>query len=181
MKPEEVADFRTFVESRWSGLVRTAYLLTGDHGIAEDVAQSTLTKAYVNWRRVQRADNPDAYVRRVLVNTNTERFRKRRVAEHLVAEQLGAEPPQHPDLDPYLRVDERQMLRTALADLPARQRAVVVLRYWDDLSELEVARTLGCSLGTVKSQAAKGLKRLRAHPGLAGIHLRDEEYADDRA
>ncbi|MFF7249174.1 SigE family RNA polymerase sigma factor [Embleya sp. NPDC008237] len=176
MKAEEVAEFRAFVESRWSGLVRTAYLLTGDHAIAEDVAQSALTKTYVNWRRVRGADNPDAYVRRILVNANIRRFRKRRVAE-----QLRAELPQRVGEDPYVRADQRQMLRTALADLPGRQRAVVVLRYWDDLPEAEVSRILGCSLGTVKSQAAKGLARLRAHPGLAGIRMRDEEYADDRA
>ncbi|WP_331767565.1 SigE family RNA polymerase sigma factor [Embleya sp. NBC_00896] len=176
MKAEEVADFRAFVESRWSGLVRTAYLLTGDHGIAEDVAQSALTKTYVNWRRVQRADNPDAYVRRVLVTTNTDRFRKIRVAE-----QLSADPPQSIGEDPYSRIDQQHMLRDALADLPARQRAVVVLRYWDDLPETEVARILGCALGTVKSQAAKGLAKLREHPGLTGARLRAEEYADDRA
>ncbi|MET7299673.1 SigE family RNA polymerase sigma factor [Embleya sp. NPDC005575] len=171
MKGEEAADFRAFVESRWTGLVRTAYLLTGDHGIAEDIAQSALTKAYVHWRRVQRADNPDAYLHRVLVNTNTERFRKRRVAE-----QLGADLPQSIGVDPYGRFEQQHMLREALADLPVRQRAVVVLRYWNDLPELEVARILGCTLGTVKSQAAKGLAKLRAHPGLIGARLRVEEY-----
>ncbi|MEU0940639.1 MULTISPECIES: SigE family RNA polymerase sigma factor [unclassified Embleya] len=175
MKAEEVADFRAFVESRWSGLVRTAYLLSGDHAIAEDVAQTALTKTYLNWRRVRRADSPDAYVRRILVNTNTSRFRKRRVAEH-----LRAEPPERIGEDPYVRADQRQMLRTALADLPARQRAIIVLRYWDDLPEAEVSRILGCSLGAVKSQAARGLAKLRVHPGLAGIRIGNEEYADDR-
>ncbi|MGW1667100.1 sigma factor, partial [Streptomyces microflavus] len=102
MKGEEAADFRAFVESRWTGLVRTAYLLTGDHGIAEDIAQSALTKAYVHWRRVQRADNPDAYLHRVLVNTNTERFRKRRVAE-----QLGADLPQSIGVDTYGRFEQQ--------------------------------------------------------------------------
>jgi RNA polymerase sigma-70 factor (sigma-E family) len=154
--------FREFVQARWPHLVRTAYLLTGDRHLAEDLTQTALAKAYRSWRRVLRADSPEAYVRRILVSCNSDRFRKRRVPESLTAA-----VPERADLDEGDRADTRGTLLRALAALPARQRAVIVLRYWEDLSESETAGTLGCSVGTVKSQAAKGLAKLRATPGLA--------------
>ncbi|MBD0695884.1 RNA polymerase subunit sigma-24 [Streptomyces sp. CBMA123] len=146
-------------------MVRTAYLLTGDWHHAEDLTQTVLAKAYQSWRRVSRADSPDAYVRRMLVSCNSDRFRKRRVAERLteVLPEVAASG------DAAGQVDQRRTLMGALATLPTRQRAVVVLRYWDDRTEAEVAQAMGCSLGTVKSQAAKGLAKLRAHPGLAVV------------
>lgn len=162
MKAEQEAQFQEFVRARWSHLVRTAYLLTGDAHHAEDLTQTALAKAYRSWRRVARADNPEAYVRRMLVSCNSDRFRKRRVAEALTAA-----PPEVAGRDEgYKGVDERGALVSALAQLPPRQRAVVVMRYWEDLSESEVAEVLGCSVGTVKSQASKGLAKLRACPGL---------------
>ncbi|GHD30317.1 SigE family RNA polymerase sigma factor [Streptomyces galbus] len=155
--------FQEFVRARWSRLVRTAYLLTGDTHHAEDLTQTALAKAYRSWRRVARADNPEAYVRRMLVTCNSDRFRKRRVTESLTAA-----PPEVAWRDEGAgRVEERGVLLDALAALPPKQRAVVVLRYWEDLSEAEVAEVLGCSPGTVKSQASKGLAKLRACPGLA--------------
>ncbi|WP_432137506.1 MULTISPECIES: SigE family RNA polymerase sigma factor [unclassified Streptomyces] len=155
--------FQEFVRARWSRLVRTAYLLTGDVHDAEDLTQTALAKAYRSWRRVARTDNPEAYVRRMLVSCNSDRFRKRRVRESLTDA-----PPEVASRDEgQRRVDERGTLLAALAGLPPRQRAVVVLRYWEDLSEAEVAEVLGCSAGTVKSQASKGLAKLRAFPGLA--------------
>jgi RNA polymerase sigma-70 factor (sigma-E family) len=157
MKSEDEEQFQGFVRSRWSRLVRTAYLLTGDRHLAEDVAQSALAKAYRSWSRVMRSDNPDAYVRRILVNCDRDRFRKRRVAEHLT----DMPPDVAAESDDMARADQRALLAAALAGLPRRQRAVVVLRYWEDLSETEVAQTLGCSTGTVKSQAAKALSKLR--------------------
>jgi RNA polymerase sigma-70 factor (sigma-E family) len=162
MNAEDEAQFQSFVRARWTHLVRTAYLLSGDRHHAEDLAQTALAKAYRSWRRVNHSDNPDAYVRRILVSCNSDRFRKRRVAERLTDT-----PPESASVDPTARVAQRQVLLDALAGLPARQRAVVVLRYWDDLSEAEVAQALGCSAGTVKSQAAKGLAKLRTYPGLA--------------
>lgn len=161
MHAEDEAQFQAFVQARWAHLVRTAYLLSGDRHFAEDLAQAALAKAYRSWRKVNRSDNPEAYVRRILVSCNSDRFRKRRVAERLTDA-----PPEGPGADPTARVAQREVLLKALAGLPARQRAVVVLRYWDDLSEAEVAQTLGCSAGTVKSQAAKGLAKLRVYPGL---------------
>ncbi|MEU9730412.1 SigE family RNA polymerase sigma factor [Streptomyces sp. NPDC048002] len=157
--------FQEFVRARWSRLVRTAYLLTGDPHLAEDLTQTALTKAYRSWRRVARSDNPEAYVRRMLVSCNSDRFRKRRVPEALTAA-----PPERAGRDEaYGWADERSALLPALAQLPPRQRAVVVLRYWEDLSEAEVADTLGCSPGTVKSQASKGLAKLRTSPELARV------------
>jgi len=163
MKAEQEAQFQEFVAARWSHLVRTAYLLTGDAHHAEDLTQTALAKAYRSWWRIARSDNPEAYVRRMLVSCNSDRFRKRRVPEALTAS-----PPERAGSDAAVAwVDERSSLLTALAGLPPRQRAVVVMRYWEDLSEAEVAEVLGCSPGTVKSQASKGLAKLRTYPGLA--------------
>jgi RNA polymerase sigma-70 factor (sigma-E family) len=149
-------EFQAYMAARWPVLVRTAYLLTGDRFLAEDLAQTALTRVYASWRRVRRADDVDAYVRRVLVNANSGRFRKRRVAEHLVAV-----PQDGRSHIPHEPLAQRSAVTAALAELPPRQRAVVVLRYWEDLSEREVASVLGCSTGTVKSQASKALARLR--------------------
>ena len=157
------AEFQAYMAARWPVLVRTAFLLTGDRFLAEDLAQTALTRVYASWRRVRRADDVDAYVRRVMVNANSGRFRKRRVVERLVA--VPADGRSHVPHEPLA---ERSALMAALAELPARQRAVVVLRYWEDLPEREVAAVLGCSVGTVKSQASKGLARLRTSAVLGG-------------
>lgn len=163
MQAELEDRFQEFVRARWPHLVRTAYLLTGDPHHAEDLAQTALAKAYRSWKRVVRADHPELYVRRILVTCNSDRFRKRRVRESLTA----APPDRAGPDDAVARSDTRGVLVAALAQLPPRQRAVVVMRYWEDLPEAEVAEVLGCSLGTVKSQASKGLARLREVPGLA--------------
>lgn len=167
------AEFQRYMAVRWPVLVRTAYLLTGDRYLAEDLAQSALTKVYASWRHVRRADDVDAYVRRVLVNTNANRFRKRRVAEHLTAA-----PYDLAAYEPHAGLAQRSVLMAALAELPARQRAVVVLRYWEDMSEKEVAAALGCSQGTVKSQASKALARLRQNAALAGEIGRIGEFRE---
>ena len=165
MQAEQEDRFQEFVRARWSHLVRTAYLLTGDAHHAEDLTQTALAKAYRSWRRVAGSDNPEAYVRRMLVTCNSDRFRKRRVKESLTDA-----PPERAGRDEAVaRVDERGALLGALAGLPPRQRAVIVMRYWEDLSEAEVAEVLGCSQGTVKSQASKGLAKLRTYPGLAQV------------
>ncbi|MGW1030245.1 SigE family RNA polymerase sigma factor [Streptomyces sp. NPDC002577] len=165
MQANQEAEFQDFVRARWSRLVRTAYLLTGDVHHAEDLTQTALAKAYRSWRRVSRSDSPEAYVRRMLVSCNSDRFRKRRVTEALTAA-----PPEVAGRDEAVSwADERSALLAALAELPPRQRAVVVMRYWEDLSEAEVAEVLGCSPGTVKSQASKGLAKLRTYPGLAQV------------
>lgn len=148
-------DFSAFAASRWPGLVRLAYGLTGDRWTAEDVAQATLARAYVAWRRVSRADDPDAYVRRILINTSNRRFRK-----HRVIEQPGAIPESAAD-GPADLIGDRATLLAALRVLPPRQRAVVVLRYWADLTDSQAAAALGCSPATVRSQLSRALVRLR--------------------
>ncbi len=157
-------DFEEFAATRWRRLVRTAFLLTGDYHEAEDVVQATFAKVFRNWSRISRLEEPDAYVHRALVNNNLSRHRRRRVRQLLV--------PVLPDRahtagGGHRGVEERSVLLQALAELPPRQRAVVVLRYWEDMSEHRVAEVLGCSLGNVKSQASRGLAKLRGHPALA--------------
>jgi RNA polymerase sigma-70 factor (sigma-E family) len=157
-------DFGQFMAARWPGLVRLAYGLTGDRWLAEDVAQAALASAYAAWWRVRRADDPDAYVRRILVNTSNRRFRRRRVAEH------AREPAELPDLavaDPADLIGQRSALLSALRELPRRQRAIVVLRYWEDLSDAQVAAALGCAEATVRSQASRALAKLRGSAALA--------------
>jgi RNA polymerase sigma-70 factor (sigma-E family) len=144
--------------------VRTASLVTGDAGHAEDLVQSALVRVYSSWSRVGAAQDMDAYVMRILLNTNKNRFRKRRVAEHLTTEF-----PDSGAMDSSSQFAERSALFSALMALPVRQRSVVVLRYWEDFGEKQVAAILGCSVGTVKSQASKGLAKLRADVELAAL------------
>ncbi|WP_236653398.1 SigE family RNA polymerase sigma factor [Streptacidiphilus melanogenes] len=160
-------DFSSFVAARWTALVRTAYLLTGDFHEAEDLVQVTLAKVYPHWRGL-RAETTDAYVRRALVNNNRSRHRRRRVAHLLmpfVPDRPAAADAGQGD------VAERDLLVSLLATLPERQRTVVVLRYWEDLSAEEVAELLGCSVGTVKSQASRALAKLRDLPELEEFAL----------
>src|ERR1700761_8303048 len=151
-------EFDGFMRGRWPAMVRLGYALTGDTGDAEDLAQAALARAYGASGRVRRAGHPDAYVRRIVINEHRNRFRKRRVAEELrgdLPDAPGGAPPGEPEHG------ERQALLDALRALGPRQRAVLVLRYWLDLSEAETAAALGCSVGTVKSQASRALATLR--------------------
>jgi len=150
------AEFSEFMQGRWAMLVRLGYGLTGDLQLAEDLAQTAFARAYASWARVRRADHPEAYLRRIVVNANNSRFRKARVSELLtdaVPEMLAAAADHR---------DDRDTLMAALLQLPYGQRAAVVLRYWLDLSEAETAAILGCSVGNVKSQSARALAKLRA-------------------
>lgn len=144
--------FEEYVAARRPALLRTAYLLTGQHQDAEDLVQVALVKAVPKWRRI--ADDPEPYLRRILVNENVSRWRSRRWREH-AAEVLPEASRPEPDLD------ERLALRAALLQLSARQRAVLVLRYYEDLTERQTAEVLGIGLGTVKSHARDALARLR--------------------
>jgi RNA polymerase sigma-70 factor (sigma-E family) len=147
--------FREFVELRYVELLRTAYLLTGARPAAEDLVQTALLRAMRRWSRI---DDPVAYLRRVMVNQRTSGWRR---AARLT-EQLTAHLPERADgADLAEGVATRDELVRALAELPPKMRAVLVLRYWEDLSEAETAELLGCSVGTVKSQASRGLARLR--------------------
>lgn len=154
-------EFTEFMLGRWSRLVRFGYGLTGDLGLAEDLAQTALARACASWSRVRRAADPDAYVHKIMINSHRSRFRRRRVAELLTES-----PPEVPSANQAREHDDRQELIAALRGLPAGQRAVVVLRYWMDLTEAETAASLGCSVGNVKSQAARALAKLRLNPDL---------------
>lgn len=156
-------DFDDFVVARSSALLRTAYLLTHDHASAEDLLQTALTKAWFAWGRID--GNPEAYVRRILVNTYATWWRRKWNGE-LATEEL---PERHDDLagDAGDQVSAAQDLWQAMERLPRRQRAVVVLRFFEDLSVAETAEQMGCSTGTVKSQLSKALAKLRIDPALA--------------
>jgi RNA polymerase sigma-70 factor (sigma-E family) len=166
--------FRTFVQQQWGPLVRAAYLITGDRGTAEDLVQSALEKTHRHWSRIRRTDAPEVYVRRVMVNTATSWRRRRRPAEVQLLDSDVAEV----DHDPLLRVEARQQILAGLRRLPPRTRAVLVLRYFEDRSEADIAQILNCSVGSVKSQASRGLARLRNDPGQSPMpspnHLKGE-------
>jgi RNA polymerase sigma-70 factor (sigma-E family) len=150
--------FREFVRSRLPRLSRAAYLLAGGHAQAEDLLQSALMKAAVHWSRISTAGDPEAYVRKILYHEHVRSWRRRRLVEHSTA----TVPDLAIDGDQTNLAVLRLVLEQALARLAPRQRAVLVLRYFEDLSEPDTAKVLGCSVGTVKSQASHALKRLRA-------------------
>jgi RNA polymerase sigma-70 factor (sigma-E family) len=150
-------DFEDFVITRSPGLLRTAYLLCGgDRGAAEDLLQDVLERVYPRWHRI--SGDPEAYIRASLANAAANRWRRRsrRVAEvPLAAEEALAVP------GPEQGVANHDLVVRALGSLPARMRAVLVLRFFDDLSEVDTAAALRCGIGTVKSQTSRGLTRLR--------------------
>lgn len=152
-------DFEEFVLARRGALLRTAYLLVGDPHDAEDLVQVTLAKVVAQWRRI--AHRPEPYVRTVLARESVNRWRARRwreaprdVLPEPVSVGVGVGGPPE-------ATDERLVLQAALSSLAPRQRAVIVLRYFDDLTEKQTAAVLGIAVGTVKSQARDGLARLR--------------------
>ena len=173
---EEPDGFRDFVVARWRPLLRVAWSLTGDWALAEDLLQTALAKVWPRWGAIRRTDDPDVYVRRVLVTTYATWWRRKWRGELPTADpaESGGGRLGPAGADPAEEVALQQTLRRALAALPRRQRAVVVLRYVEDLPEVDVAVILGCSVGTVKSQAHKALAKLRGSPHLAGVLLTGE-------
>jgi RNA polymerase sigma-70 factor (sigma-E family) len=154
--------FRGYVAARSPALLRTAYLLTGNRADAEDLLQTALAKTYLAWDRIREREAIDGYVRRVMVNTQTSFWRRRKVDEY-ATETLPEGPPGRDATDDLALHDA---LWTALSTLPKRQRAMVVLRYYEDLSEAETAQVLGVSVGTVKSTTSRALAKLRDTSGL---------------
>jgi len=154
--------FEEFVSARGQALQRFGYLLTSDWATAEDLVQTAFSRAYGRWSRIE-SDAPEAYVRKIMANTWSSWWRRR-----WRSEVPAATVPDLAGGDPYQDVDRRHAVMTALAGLPGRQRLVLVLRYHEDLSEQQVAELLGISVGTVKSQAAKALAKLRADAALEG-------------
>jgi RNA polymerase sigma-70 factor (sigma-E family) len=151
-------EFREFIRNRASLLHQSAYLLCGDWHLAHDLVQDTLVKAYQHWPRVRQADSPDAYVRRILLNEARGRWRRRERVVPVPRFPGGREPVAPDAADEIAR---RAGLLEALLALPLRQRATVILRYLEGMSERETAAVLGCSEGTVKSQSARALGTLR--------------------
>ena len=165
-------DFAAYMAARQPALLRTAYLLTGDSHTAEDVVQTALAKLYLAWDKVQRRESVDAYVRRILVNETNSFFRRawrRRERSTDVLPETGVEDGYDDGL--------ADQVWAVVSTLPPRQRAVIVLRYYEQLSETEIARTLGVSEGTVKSQASRALASLRR--GAARDLLDDAAVHDD--
>lgn len=154
-------EFRAFALDRSLRLHQSAYLLCGDWHLAHDLVQDTLVKVYRHWSRVSQADSPDAYVRRILINEARNRWRHRDKAVSVA--NVRAEPmvPAVPDVTDDIA--RRDGLLRALVELPYRQRATVVLRYLEGLSQAETAQVLGCSEGTVKSQSSRALATLRKY------------------
>jgi len=168
MPPEHERDFVEYVTTRMPRLHRAAYLLCGDAHRADDVVQATLTALYVHWPRARAADNLDGYVHRILVRRYLD---EKRLGWARVALRPGAPDVTAPAADG--RVEDRDEVTVALRRLPKGQRAVLVLRFFCDLSVEATAQALGCSTGNVKSQSARGLAALRAvfgepHPAAGG-------------
>lgn len=150
-----VEDFEAWVLARGGALARTAYLLTGDVHLAEDLVQDTLARVAQHWRRVSHGDSPDAYARKVMHHLAIDRWRRRSVRPTEVAgshPEIGSAGPD---------VERRLVLRDALLRLTPKQRAVLSLRFYEDLTEVQTAAVLGCSPNTVKSQTRTALDRLR--------------------
>ncbi len=157
MRPTE--EFDQFVVAGSGRLLRTAYLLTRDHALAEDLLQTSLARAWSAWSRIE--GQPEPYVRKVMVNTYASMWRRQ-----WNGELPTGDLPEGPTGTGAVGPEARQDLWAALGRLPKRQRAVVVLRYFEDLTEVETARVLECSVGTIKSQTAKALAKLRIDEGL---------------
>jgi len=179
MADSEPRGFREYVAARRQGLLATAYVLTGSQHGAEDLVQATLVKVWPRWNRVAEDGDPDAYVRKALLNTFLSW--RRRDGREIPSDDIASLPPPRAGLGPDSDSDsgsgsvsgaagngmtgvlDRIVVRDLLRALPRRQRAVVVLRYFADLTEAQIAEAMGCSVGTVKSQHAKALTTLRRH------------------
>jgi RNA polymerase sigma-70 factor (sigma-E family) len=155
----EDSSFEDFVAGSSARLFTMARLLAGGNRTeAEDLLQGAYERAYRRWGRISSRADPERYVRQTLVNASVDRWRRLRRHPEMPLTFTGADPRA---VDTAAAVADRDLLLRALAGLPPRQRAVLVLRYFEDLSEAQTASMLGCSVGTVKSQAARGLARLR--------------------
>jgi RNA polymerase sigma-70 factor (sigma-E family) len=162
---QDEADFRRFVDASHRSLLRTAWLLTGDRWLAEDLVQTAFTATYLHWRTVE---VPEAYARTSLMRDAVRGRRRRRL------EQPSADLPEQAVPDSSDRSDTASAVRAALDRLPIDQRAVLVLRYWSDCTEAEIASALGCRPGTVKSRATRALAALRSSGLLSAAPAAEE-------
>jgi RNA polymerase sigma-70 factor (sigma-E family) len=160
---EESSTFEAYAAARGAALVRFAMLLTGDDHRAEDLVQEALTKAYLRWSRIRRTDNPDVYLRRLVINGSRAWWRRR--ANRETPALVSAERAAPGDLG--AEAAARDELWRLIAALPDQQRAVIVLRYYEDLDDATIAQILECTPGTVRTHAMRALQKLRAHLGEA--------------
>jgi RNA polymerase sigma-70 factor (sigma-E family) len=159
MRPEgDAAALERFLAERGEPLLQTAVLLAGSREAGEDLLQAALERMLRHWRRID--GNPEGYLRRTLHNLATDRWR-RQGTRHKLLQRLRPGAGELAGPDAMAEIDLRDALVRLLAQLPARQRSVIVLRYWEQLTEAEAAAVLGCSTGTVKSAASRGLARMR--------------------
>ena len=156
----DLTAFSEFVDTRSSALFRTAYLMVGDHQLAQDLLQEALVKTLIAWPRLRDRANVDAYTRRIIVTTSIS-WRRRRSFH----ERPSSDLPETLDADPVEDLVTHDAVIAALRTVPPRQRAAIVLRYYQDLTEAQTADAMGCSVGAVKSQVAAGLARLRRELG----------------
>jgi len=154
-------EFEAFVTARGPALLRFAFMLTRDAGLAEDLVQEALIRAYGRWSQLVRLDSPEAYVRRIVVNQMLSWRRRRSTGE------VPGSAPEHGTPDATDALAERDLVWRVIGGLPARQRAVLVLRYYEALTDREIADVLDCAEGTVRSLAARAFETLRRHPQLA--------------
>ena len=162
MAADADVEYTEFVRARSTALLRTAYLLTGDRGLAEDLVQTALTKVYLAWGRIRDRGSVEAYARRTLVTTATSWWRLRSWRRERPSGDLLPDVAVPAGTD---AVDERAHVWACVQALPPRQRAVIVLRYYEDLTEVQTAEALGCAVGTVKTQAHRAIERLRLSLG----------------
>ena len=160
------ADFTAFVEAHSGALLRTAQFLTGDRWLAEDLVQTALTKTYLAWPTAK-SPLPYAYARKVLVNAHTDGWRRRRWREQSTQHDHMPVDEASTDDDPSARAIQDEGIARALANLTPHERAVLVLRFCEDLSERDTARLLGISTGTVKSTSSRALSKVRAEQAKA--------------
>jgi RNA polymerase sigma-70 factor (sigma-E family) len=167
-------EFRVFMGGRWPAMVRLAYGLTGDLGRAQDVAQAAFARAYASWGRATRDGDPEAFLWRLIVSENSRRFRRRRVTQNPPVarpEQEVAESPAVPG--------QHAALLAALGRLSPRQRAVIVLRFWLDLSEAETARVMRCTVGTVHALASRALAIARPGSAVTDTRFTGDGFTDE--
>jgi RNA polymerase sigma-70 factor (sigma-E family) len=170
-RQQDVSAFTDLVATRSGALFRTAYLVVGDHQLAQDLLQEALVKAYAAWPKLRDPSKAEAYVRRTIVTTATS-WRRRRSFHERPVEKI----PETSSDDATEQLAVQDALWDELRSLPPRQRAALVLRYYEDLSEAQTAESMGCSVGTVKSQVSAALGKLRDRAGLdpAVLHLEDQ-------
>jgi len=172
------SDFDTFVRTRQRSLLRSAYMLTGDQYLAEDLVQSALARTHQSWDRLADPANAEAYTRKVMYHLQVSWWRRNRVAESMTDTSPEPRPTGGPGEATGLT--NRMTIQSALLKLSAKQRAVLILRFFEDRTEVETADVLGIAVGTVKSQTAKALARLRSvAPELAQLYAARAGDIDD--